>query len=123
MRMIWIGVRDGGYRPWFECHWDRRLLAFFTATEYDRFYCRVADLLESHPQAKGLLTSSWWFDPAVATISPALAFLSATPMANGAHRLRVGVHPVATKDALRFARDRSVLHAAGRYQPCVYMLA
>ena len=123
MRMIWIGLRDRGYRPWFECHWDRRLLPFFTATEYDRFYCRVAELLERHPKAKGLMTSSWWFDPAVAAISPELAFLSATPMANGADRLRVGVHPIATKDALRFAKERSAEHAAGRYHPCVYMLA
>jgi hypothetical protein len=123
MCMAKIGLRDSGFRPWFECHWDRRLLAFFTAAEYDRFYCRVADLLERFPRAKGLMTSSWWFDPIVATISPELAFLSATPMANGADRLRVGVHPVATKDALRFAKERSALHAAGRYQPCVYMLA
>lgn len=120
--MARVALRSGGFRPWFESHWDRRRLAEFTSQGYDGFYRRVADLLETHPQARGLIGSSWWFDPAVADISPELAFLSATPMANGAHRFRVGINEVATRDALRFARERSRRHAAGAYQPCVFMI-
>lgn len=121
--MVRVGLRSGGFRPWFESHWDRRRLEGFSAQGYDRFYQRVAELLETRPEARGLIGSSWWFDPAVADISPELAFLAATPMAHGAHRFRVGVNEVATRDALRFARERSRRHAAGTYQPCVYMIA
>lgn len=121
--VLGAAAANGGFRPWFESHWDRRLLAEFDAAGYDRFYRRVAELLEAHPAARGLIGSSWWFDPAVAAISPELAFLTATPMANGARRFRVGANEAATRDALRFARERSRRHAAGRYQPCVYMIA
>lgn len=123
LSVLSTGIAAGGFHPWFESHWDRRRLKDFTASGYDAFYLRVVDLLETRPDAKGLIGSSWWFDPAVAELSPELAYLSSRPLENGARRFRVGRSDVATTDALRFSRARSGAHKEGRYQPCVYMIA
>ncbi|MFV1973377.1 MAG: hypothetical protein ACC648_06615, partial [Thiohalobacterales bacterium] len=68
-------VKGSGFRPWYESHWDRRLIRSFTPQDYDQCYLRVAELLELNPEIKGMMGSSWWFDPALESISPNLSFL------------------------------------------------
>jgi hypothetical protein len=113
----------GGFNNWYESHWDRRLVRSFNSRAYDQCYLRLAELLERHPQMRGVMSSSWWFDPVLGSISPNLAFLRTVPQSAGARLFRVGVDANATHDALTRAPDRARLHAAGKYQPQVYMLA
>jgi len=117
-----VAVKLRGFKPLYESHWNRRLILQFTPGHYDRFYLRVADLLRANPRMKGLLSSSWWLDPQLESISPELSFLRTTPENNGARLFIVGPDPDSTDDAIRFSEARTELYEAGKYQPTCYSL-
>ena len=116
-------LRWGGFSHWYESHWDRRLLRAFNLRGYDQCYLRVADLLLRDPRARGLMSTSWWFDPVLDEVSPNLRFLRARPLEGGARLFEVGERAQATRDALHFSPQRQQLHAEGRYRPKAFLLA
>lgn len=113
----------GGFNPWMESHWDRRLIPEFTPEGYRTFYLRAARLLQMYSKLKGIIGSSWWLDPALERVSPELEYLSAIQLSHGARRFRLGTAHFATADALRLSRPRQEAHSSGQYQPTVYMIA
>lgn len=114
--------RLGGFGPYYDSHWDRRLVRQFTEANYERLYERVAELLRLNPEIKGFCGGSWWFDPEVAEISPELDFLSRTPLDNGARLFRVGTSDLVVTQSLKFSRRRREVYEAGRYRPCGYLM-
>ena len=117
-------LRQGsGFRPWYESHWDRRLIRSFTPRGYDQCYLRIAELLALNPEIKGMMGSSWWFDPALEPISPNLTFLRKVPLDNGAQLFRVGSSAEATRAATHLSPDRKDLYDSGSYHPVIYLLA
>ncbi len=116
-------VKGSGFRPWYESHWDRRLIRSFTPQDYDQCYLRVAELLELNPEIKGMMGSSWWFDPALESISPNLTFLRKVPLDSGAQLFRVGASATATRAAIHLSAERRRLVDSGKYIPTIYMLA
>ncbi|MGB5297876.1 MAG: hypothetical protein WBN48_04010 [Thiogranum sp.] len=117
-------LRQGnGFRPWYESHWDRRLIRSFTPQGYDRCYLHIAELLELNPEVKGMMGSSWWFDPALEAISPNLTFLRKVPLDNGAQLFRVGSSTAATQAAIHLSAERKRLYDAQYYRPTNYLLA
>ena len=115
-------LKARGFKPFFETHFDPRLIEHFTPEGYRRLYCTIAELLETNPQVKGMMGSSWWHDPALEAISPELWFLTKEPLLGGAKLLRVGQDSTAARDATRFSLTRKRLREAGRYDPTVFML-
>ena len=115
--------KSNGFRPWYESHWERRLIRSFTPRAYDQCYLRIAELLALNPEIKGMMGSSWWFDPALDSISPNLTFLRQVPLDNGAQLFRVGTSAEATQAALQLSAERRHLYARGNYLPTVYLLA
>ena len=116
-------LKGSGFRPWYESHWDRRLIRSFTPQGYDQCYLRIAQLLELNPEFKGMMGSSWWFDPALAPISPNLSFLRKVPLDNGAQLFRVGTNATATQAAIHLSAERKRLYDSGSYLPTIYLLA
>ena len=116
-------LKGSGFRPWYESHWDRRLIRSFTPQGYDQCYLRVAELLELNPEIKGMMGSSWWFDPALESISPNLTFLRKVPLDNGAQLFRLGTSAASTQAAIHLSAERKRLHDSGKYLPTIYMLA
>lgn len=114
--------RMKAFRPLYETHWDRRLVAEFNATGYHELYLRIAELLLMNPDMKGLMTSGWWFDPALESISPELKFVGDIPLAHGACLLYVGDEGTTVQDALWLSPRRTALYRAGRYRPASYVL-
>ena len=114
---------NGGFRPWYGSHWDRRLIREFTPNAYDQCYLRMAQLLEFNPPIRGVMSSSWWFDPALEHISPDLVFLRRVPEENGAQLFKIGTSEDSARDALLRSPERKRLHEAGKYRPTVYLLA
>ena len=112
-----------GFRPWYESHWDRRFIRSFTPQDYDQCYLRIAELLELNPEIKGMMGSSWWFDPALESISPNLTFLRKVPLDNGAQLFRVGTSAAATRTAIYLSAERRRLYDTGKYLPTIYLLA
>lgn len=115
--------RAGGFKPFYEVHFDRRLIGDFDAEGYTRLYLRLAGQMALDPAIRGVVSSSWWHDPALARISPELGFIGRHPESAGAKLLRVGANAAATADALRFAPTRTALHQRGEYRPEVWLLA
>lgn len=123
LRGLGFFARMGGFKPLLALHFDRRRIAAFDAKGYADLYLRLADLLILNPHVKGVVSSSWWHDPALADISPELDFIGRIPESAGAQVFRSGTNAAATADALRFAPRRIELHKAGAYAPRVHMLA
>jgi hypothetical protein len=121
--MSFFVLKGSGFRPWYESHWDRRLIRSFTPQGYDQCYLRIAELLELNPEIKGMMGSSWWFDPTLEAISPNLSFLRKVPLDNGAQLFRVGTSAAATQDAVYLSAERSRLYDSGSYLPTIYLLA
>ncbi len=111
-----------GFRPYVEGHWYRPNSDEFNAAGYDEFFRRVADFLIRNRTYRGLVLSSWWFDPQLHQVSPELSFLSERPIRNGARLLRMGTDPVNTEYALRFSERRRQSYERGEYVPVAYMV-
>jgi hypothetical protein len=121
--LAFMVLRMGGFRTFFALHFDRRMVSAFHADGYAELYRRLAGLLEANPGIGGIVSASWWHDPALAAISPELRFIDRIPLENGARILRLGEDERATADAIRLAPERAALHKQGRYRPCVHLLA
>ena len=116
-------LKGSGFRPWYESHWDRRLIRSFTPQDYEQCYLRIAELLELNPAIKGMAGFSWWFDPALESISPNLTFLRKVPLDNGAQLFRAGTNADATRAAIHLSAERRQLYDSGKYLPTIYLLA
>ncbi len=124
VRSPWFfGTRLKGFKPVFELHWDRRLIRDFSDAGYRLCYHRLAELLQQRPDVRGVVSTSWWFDPALAALSGELMFLRDLPLNAGAELFRIGIAGTATQDAIRHSQAREQAYRAGRYTPTVYMLA
>ncbi len=122
MQCLRFITSSGGFKPWYESHWDRRLINSFTPKGYDLCYLHVAELLKLNPHIKGMFSSSWWFDPALEMISSNLTFLRKVPQENGARLLKIGTNANSTRDAIRYSPTRKKHFDERKYRPTVYML-
>lgn len=112
----------GGFRPYFQTHIHTFMLEGFTAEATEELYRCCADLYALHPEALGSFAASWFYDPAVAQVSPRLAYLREIPESGGARTLFVSAAEDAVGNALSKSATRRRLYEAGEYQPKVYML-
>jgi hypothetical protein len=97
------------------------MLKEFSPAGRARCYELVATLLEAWPETKGLIGSSWYYDPRVGQITPHLAYLHDEPVARGAIMLKQGRED-SRSGALKRSRTRRELYEAGQYVPTTYMM-
>jgi hypothetical protein len=112
----WLVALRGG-SPWFSIHTDQRHTEDFNEAGWERCYRRIAQLLVKHPEVKGMVGTSWFYDPQLLTISPRLAYLQTTPIANGAFVVRHGPGAIHTERATVTSPTRRALVEQGRYVP------
>lgn len=103
--------------PYLEIHTHTPMLSGFTEPGWRRCYQLAAALLRARPRALGVVGGSWFYDPAVARISPRLAYLSDLPLAAGAFRVRIGASAEDRALATATSPSRRALAEAGRYTP------
>ncbi|WP_418647179.1 hypothetical protein ACNQFN_18145 [Thauera butanivorans] len=115
-------ARAGGFRPFLENHVHPRMLDRFDQAGRQQCYRLICRLLDLWPDARGLMGTSWYYDPNVGQISPRLAYLHDEPAQAGACFVDMGVHPDATASALARSPTRARLAQEGRYQPRNYMM-
>ena len=72
-------ARVKGYGPWFRIHTESRYLSDFDEQGWDNCYLRIAELLEHQKDVRGMVGTSWFYDPQLLEISPHLAYLQAAP--------------------------------------------
>lgn len=123
VRGLWHFVgQQRGFHGYCAFHMDDRHLEDFNPEGWRRTYLRIAELLELNPEIRGVFGTAWFYDPAVANVSPHLAYLRTEREAGGAKNFRYGPTPDATDNALVKSRHRAILYQQGKYQPENYFL-
>jgi hypothetical protein len=77
-------LQCGGFTPYLELHAHALALEDFTPDGWLKTYMRLAELLELNPRYRGIISSSWFLDPALERISPRLSYLRKIPQEKGA---------------------------------------
>lgn len=112
----------GGFRPYFQIHTHMSMLDTFNEQGWEDCYRGCAELYALYPQVRGMMGGSWFYDPALADISPRLAYLRETPLKHGAHLMYVETGGEAMHNSLSSSPTRRKLYEEGSYTPKSYML-
>lgn len=110
----------GGFSPYFELHAHVLALEDFNPDGWLDTYMCLAELLELNPAYKGITSSSWFLDPALARVSPRLSYLQEIPSAHGATLLFSGYDASGETGALARSVSRRRLYEKGEYVPAIY---
>lgn len=115
-------IRAKGFRPFMENHVHPAMLDQFNAQGREHCYRLIAELFRYWPECKGLMGSSWYYDPVVSIISPRLAYLRCVPEQNGALFLYAGTGPDVIQGSISKSSTRRQLFNEGNYQPRRYLM-
>lgn len=106
----------------FGIHTDSDYTEEFNEEGWRRVYLAVAELCERDPTVRGLVASSWFYDPSIVRVSPHLAYLQQEPLDGGAFRFEAGSAPIHVERATRTSKSRKALYDAGQYLPSAYTI-
>jgi hypothetical protein len=115
-------ARTGGFKPYFEVHVHKLYLDEFNEEGRNECYRCCAELYALHPKNLGMFAGSWFYDPAIALVSPRLAYLRAVPVAGGARCMLDSYNEQALANATATSPTRRALVDSGRYRPAAYAL-
>lgn len=115
-------IRAGGMGRWFRGHIDSRYITEFNEAGNDDHYHRVAELLLSREDIKGLVITSWYYDPHILEISPQLAYLRMRVLERGAFFLQHGADQKDIENAIKKSPTRRRLYLNGKYKPTCYSM-
>jgi hypothetical protein len=115
-------VTCGGFVPFAELHTHERMRHLFTRDGWEYCFRRLPAVFRSYPRLKGVFGASWFFDPQLASISPALSFVRDVSERWGGLIVRDRPDAGATANALAMSEERRALHAQGRYRPINYFM-
>jgi len=121
-RMARVLLQSGGFSHFFSQHMVPQRVHLFNPEGRARYLDLLAELLKSRPRIRGLLSTAWYNDPVVATISPHLAYLREGLERLGAQTFRIGTSAEVVEDALVKSATRRQLHATGAYVPTAYLI-
>jgi hypothetical protein len=112
-------LNAGGFAPFAIFHTSLFQRHWFTPAGWEFTFRCLPAVFRTYPRLKGLLASSWFYDPVMRDISPELNFVREIPQRWGAVFVYVGPEG-ADSDALLLSRQRRELFEAGRYTPQKY---
>lgn len=105
---------------WLQPHTDSRYTAEFSKEGWDNCYAHMAQLFAADRDLVGMSATSWFYDPAIARLSPRLAYLADVPMQWGAVRTPLKVTEFDRVSATSTSPTRRERFEAGEYQPRGY---
>ncbi len=114
-----------GFKPLYEMHTDSKdpdLLSEFNPDGLKKSYFRIADLLNQHPEIKGIFGTSWFNDPVLETISPRLSYIRRIVVENGGKCFFIGADEHAVKNSTQKSMTRRKLYQEGKYLPTNYLI-
>ena len=109
-----------GNAPFYVTHTHLSEIEEFGPEGRDECYARIANMLEHHPEMKGMYSASWFNDPALEEVSPRLAYLRKRPQEIGAWVFRIGED--IEGGALSKSATRRKLYEEGKYIPTAYLV-
>lgn len=113
-------MRSSGQTDWYQIHTHLEEREDFNPDGWDRCYLRLAHMMERHPHIRGMYGGSWFYDPALAVVSPRLTYLRTRPQENGALLCYSNADPHG--GALATSDTRRALYETGQYLPKAYAL-
>lgn len=116
-------ARLGGFKPYIQIHTHLSNLDDFNEEGWNECYRCCADLYQVMPGVLGMFGSSWFYDPALAQISPRLDYLRDIPVKGGAELFFYEKGGSALGNALATSSSRRQLYEEGKYMPTSYLLA
>ena len=118
IREAWSSFRN----DWFRVHTEGRYLDEFNESGWTRCYREISKLYSLHPHIRGMVATSWFYDPQLEAISPRLAYLASLPMSNGAIRVAHGTTEFDIRSATATSSTRRDLYETGRYTPICHSI-
>lgn len=115
-------LRAGGSGIWLRRHLDSRYLDEFNEQGNDKCFHSIAELLMRRKHVRGIVGTSWFYDPMLSEISPHLAFLRQRPLERGAFLMRHGSGQIHIKRAIQSSATRRRMFEEGKYIPICYSL-
>ncbi len=107
---------------WYRIHTEPRYLEEFNQEGWNKCYSGIAALLEKNTHIKGVIGTSWFFDPQLINISPRLGYLQTVPINGGAAMVRNGPGKIHTQRATATSKTRRALYEEGKYKPVCYSI-
>lgn len=115
-------LRYRGLGVWFREHTDVEYLEEFNEEGFEKFYLRIAELLLKRKNVRGLVATSWLYDPQLLDISPRLSYLQLRRLERGAFLMRHRSTEADVRFATIKSQTRRRLYEEGRYKPVSYSL-
>ena len=110
----------GGFRPFYGYHLDIRYRSEFTPAGCEKSFKLAAEMLNINQNIKGVVGSSWFYDPVIPEISPRLAYLRQQLADNGGAFFYGTRNAHATELAISSSPSRRELFEKELYFPVVY---
>lgn len=111
-----------GCGNWFRIHLDSRHLDEFNKAGRDQCYKRIAELLLWDINVRGMVGTSWYYDPQLLGISPHLGYLHLDPLDRGAFLLRHSTGQNHIDLATKTSNTRKRLYIEGKYIPICHSI-
>ena len=121
MRLARVIAMAGGFAPFFTQHVAPHRMKLFTPAQRERFLRTTAALLARRTDIRGLISTAWYNDPAMATVSPQLAYLGEGWKRWGQGIFRIGTSAEVTEGATAYSFERRRLVDSGSYVPTAYL--
>ena len=119
--------QTGGFKPFYDIHIGHGIkpagfLLVYSREAQAQVYRNVAACLQMNSQYRGLMASSWWYDPQLEQVSPYLTYLREVMVANGAFLFCYGRSSDSFHDALVNSPARQKMYKEGKYSPASYFV-
>lgn len=109
-----------GWGVWFRSHLDTEYLDEFNKEGLDQYYLRVAKLLVDRVDVRGLVSTSWFRDPVILSVSPRLSHLIQDPVNRGAFLIKHRSTEFDVQQATKTSPTRRRLYEQNKYIPTSY---
>ena len=113
----YLALEMRGFGPTLAIHLPEQMHRHLTERDYVEAHLLAVRLFESNPRLKGFYNAAWYYDPAIASISPHLAFLPRFASSHGAIAIGTGQNEDVVSDATWKSGTRRRLYQAGEYSP------
>lgn len=123
-RLLFVLQRGGfsGYYKLTTNQLDPDLVVQFNPQGWDKLLLCAAKLLKKNNQIKGIIGTSWFFDPQLETIDPNIAYIREKFVSRGAKLFQHRIDAHTIKDAIFMNNKRKSLYQENLYKPSNYLM-
>lgn len=110
-----------GNKPLYELHYNPHRMRSFTRKGWSEVLSNGANLLQGNPSIKGIFGASWFFDPALKSVSPELSYLNAITENIGGGIFFADRSERDKINAFAMSKKRKDAYDVGSYEPTSFL--